>query len=76
MKLRKDNSNDILDIAENWLRSSEAKRVDVELTDKVSGENYFISLIKLSLSVVGLFKTNNQNIDSLLCFETLSDEEN
>ena len=75
MKLGKDNSNDILDIAENWLRSSEAKRVDVELTDKVSGENYFISLIKLSLSVVGRFK-NNKNIESLLCFETLSDEEN
>ena len=48
MKLIDTEDDDIYSIAEKWIWSGQANRVDIEEKDKISGETYYISLIKFN----------------------------
>ena len=75
MKLILEDNNDIIDIAEEYLRSNSAIRVDLETSDNSTGENYYISLIKLTPSVIGKFITKElKKTDTLECLELFLDE--
>ena len=62
MKLLNEETVDLLTRAERLIRSGEARRIDVETIDNCSGKIRYISIIKLSDSVVGRFETKKFGI--------------
>ena len=69
------NDNNIIQIAEDLIWTNQAKRVDIEITDENSGESYYISLIRLSISVIGRIKTKNLESNELECYEIINHED-